>query len=192
MSGRFIVLEGPDGSGTTTHTALLAERLQTGGTDVILTREPTTGPIGSFIRQELKNGLIPPLPLQLLFSADRAWHEFEELVPALEADKVVISDRYWLSTIVYAKALGIDPAPLVELNLKFVQPTTQIVLLPPFEVCMERLGLRADHDMLEKESIQRRVYDGYLEMAQKMHIPVIDSSGEMNDVADKIQEAIDS
>lgn len=190
MSGRFIVLEGPDGSGTTTHTALLAQRLQTAGNDVLLTREPTAGPIGSFIRQELKNGIIPPLPLQLLFSADRAWHEFGELVPALEAEKTVICDRYWLSTVVYAKALGIDPEPLKELNQKFVQPTVQIILLPPFDICMERLGLRADHDMLEKESIQRRVYDGYREMAEKLQIPVIDSSGDAQDVADKIAEEI--
>ena len=59
MRGRFIVLEGPDGSGTTTHVSLLADALRAQGENAIVTQEPTTGPIGTFIRQELSKGCHP-------------------------------------------------------------------------------------------------------------------------------------
>ncbi len=115
----LIILEGPDGSGTTTHSALLAETLRKEGRDVLLTCEPTDGPIGRFIRGELsKEKIDSPAALQLLFTADRAWHVDTVIRPALEAGKTVITDRFSLSTIVYGEALGIDKEWLESMNKK--------------------------------------------------------------------------
>lgn len=183
MKGTFIVLEGPDGSGTTKHTTLLAEALQHAGNSVFLTKEPTEGPIGQQIRSILTTGGIPPMALQLMFTADRAWHIEHEVMPVLEAGNIVVSDRYALSTIVYGEALGLD-APLLEsLNNKFIQPDIQILLLPPFETCLERLGKRETRDILEDDSLQRRVYDAYWKHAKKNNLTVVDTNKNVEDVA---------
>lgn len=187
MRGRFIVLEGPDGSGTTTHAALLAHRLSEAGEDVLLTQEPTEGPIGAFIRAQLQIGSIPMDALQMLFSADRAWHVAETILPALESGKTVVSDRYILSTIVYGQALGLQVDWLENMNNKFIQPDTQIIALPPFEVCMQRVNGRETKDMLEsQDSLQKRVYDGYTAAVRDQSIPAIDTSGPRDTVSDHL------
>jgi len=187
MRGRFIVLEGPDGSGTTTHAALLAERLKEKGDDVLLTQEPTDGPIGAFIRAQLAVGAIPADALQMLFSADRAWHVAEGILPALESGKTVISDRYALSTLIYGEALGLDVKWLDNMNKNFIQPDLQILALPSFETCMERVNGRGSKDMLEsQDSLQRRVYDGYVRSMQTLALPMVDTTGPQELVADDI------
>lgn len=183
MSGKFIVLEGPDGSGTTLHTALLAERLRAKGIEVLQTCEPTPGPIGVFIREHLKKQTLPSDALQLLFTADRSWHLANEVLPALERGATVISDRYWLSTVVYAEALGIDPTGLAFVNEKFRKPDLQLLLLPPFEVCQERLGKRVERDILEGDSLQKKVYEAYKKRAAEYGIQIIDSSGDKESTA---------
>lgn len=192
MNGQFIVLEGPDGSGSTTHAKLLTERLKAMGTDVLLTWEPTTGPIGTFIRAELAKGTITAEALQILFTADRSWHVSEVIMPALEAGKIVICERYWLSTVVYAHALGIETGALTHMNEQFIQPDLQIMLLPPLEVCLERLGKRATRDMLETDSLQKRVYDGYKQAAEEMKIPIVDSSTSKEETAEKLLQLLQS
>ena len=84
MTGKFIVFEGPDGSGTSYHSRMLAQTLRNEGKNVLLTAEPTSGPIGTLIRTTLKEGDgFPAESLQLLFCADRAWHQ-REIRSALE------------------------------------------------------------------------------------------------------------
>ena len=184
MRGRFIVLEGPDGSGTTTHVSLLADALRAQGEDAIVTQEPTTGPIGTFIRQELSKGVIPAAALQMLFSADRAWHVEDVLLPALEEGKTIVCDRYLLSTLIYGQALGLDSEWLEHMNKNFIRPDKLIIVLPPFETCFKRINKRETKDMLEsQDSLQRAVYDGYIAYAEKHSIPVVDSSAEKTVVA---------
>lgn len=191
MRGRFIVLEGPDGSGTTTHTALLAKNLQEKGVDVFLTKEPTDGPIGLFIRQQLSLGTMPSDALQMLFSADRAWHLASEVLPALEMGKTVISDRYMLSTLLYGEALGLDRDWLEIMNKKFIKPDYVILALPSFEVCMQRLNKRSTKDMLEsQDDLQRRVYDGYASFARTHTLPVLDTSGSPEEVSAMLLDLI--
>lgn len=99
--GRFIVIEGIDGSGKTTQVKRVADKLQ----HAVVTKEPTTGPIGQFIRQALvgKEPQLPPTALQHLLSADRAVHE-EEIKKLLETGKAVVSDRYLWSSVAYGMA----------------------------------------------------------------------------------------
>lgn len=192
MHGRFIVLEGPDGSGTTTHTSLLADKLREKGVDVLLTAEPTNGPIGLFIRQQLSLGTMPAAALQMLFSADRAWHTESVILPALKAGKTVISDRYMLSTLIYGQALGLDPVWLESMNTKFIQPDLQIVALPSFETCFSRMSSRDTRDMLEaQDGLQRAVYAGYAAYVQTHSLPVLDTSaGTKDEVSNQLMALV--
>ena len=190
MKSIFIVLEGPDGSGTTLHTRLLYEKLIENGLDAISTFEPTEGPQGSRIRKILSsNDPIDPVKLQKMFVKDREWHIENVIEPALQKNKIVISDRYFHSTIAYGMALGIDKEILENMNKKFIQPDLTFFLLPPFEVCSERMKRREKLDSLEKEELQRVVYNNYLKMAEDdKSIAKIDTSGEKSNVARIIYE----
>ncbi len=192
MQGKFIVLEGPDGSGTTTHSRLLAEKLRAKGSDIFSTAEPTSSSLGIFIREQLKQKKIPsPAALQLLFTADRALHLETELLPVLEKGTTVICDRYTHSTLVYGEALGLTPAWLKDINAEFLRPTATLFCLPPFSVCMERTQSRNEQDILEEVSLQRKVYDLYSVMAQNdTSIVTIDTSGEREKVSSLIMESL--
>ena len=103
-SGYFITLEGPDGSGKSTQAARLAEHLRARGYDVLLTREPGGTPIGDQVRQvlhSLHNTEMHPRTEILLYSASRAQHVYQIIRPHLERGGVVVSDRYYDSTLAY-------------------------------------------------------------------------------------------
>lgn len=188
MRGIFIVLEGPDGSGTTKHCMLLTKRLQQDGRSVLSTFEPTDGPIGSAIRSDLRAGVsFTPLALQRRFCSDRAWHLKSVIEPALAAGTTVISDRYLHSTLAYGSALGVLRNDLDDMNKNFIRPDVTFFLLPPFEVLQERMNRRDHTDALEQETLQRKVYDAYRALAaEDPTIIVIDTSGELEEVAKEI------
>lgn len=186
MHQSFIVIEGPDGSGTTTHSTLLAETLRRRSLPVVLTREPSDGPIGRMIRTFLAGSDIPSDALQLLFTADRAWHVRQEICPALKDATIIVCEQYILSTLMFGKAAGLDENWLAHMNSTFPKPDVQLILLPPFEECVRRWSNRDTQEILEEESFQRKVYDLYRAYADVHHIPVIDSSKRKEEVAEEI------
>lgn len=192
MKGKFIVLEGPDGSGTTTHSKLLAQALRAEGKDVLLTAEPTDSTIGKFIREQLSSKTIEsPSALQLLFCADRAWHIEKVIKPALAAGKTVISDRYVISTLIYGEALGLDPDWLVRVNTPFLEPDIMIIALPPLHICLERIMKRKQLDVFENTRFQKLVYDLYEKAGvEDESAIVIDTGGERKDVSSLILDAV--
>ncbi|HYY53573.1 MAG TPA: dTMP kinase, partial [Myxococcales bacterium] len=107
--GRFIALEGLDGSGTTTQAERIASVLRAQGRRVLLTREPSDGPIGTLIRLALtgrlglpqRSGPLTEEALALLFAADRVDHLAAVIEPALERGELVVCDRYVLSSLAY-------------------------------------------------------------------------------------------
>src|SRR4051812_23154926 len=106
--GRFIVLEGLDGAGTTTQADRLGSWLRAQGRKVHVTAEPTAGPIGGLIRLALGKRLVTqagaalaPEALALLFAADRLDHWESDIAPKLARGVDVLSDRYLLSSIAY-------------------------------------------------------------------------------------------
>jgi dTMP kinase len=188
--GRFIVLEGPDGCGTTMHASLLADALTKDRT-VFRTAEPTPGPIGKAIRGFLKEAQIPSDTLQLLFTADRAWHVAQEVLPALEEGTCVISDRYSLSTLAYGEATGVDVDWLEDMNKKFVRPDCTILLLAPVDVCMERIAARGAHDLMERRALQEAVHAAYRRLASgRPDITIIESNRPIADVAADVLAAV--
>src|ERR1700679_2678510 len=111
--GRFVVLEGIDGAGTTTHVARLAARLRTMGVAVRATREPSDGPVGTLVRQVLTGRLVVPggrapgwATMALLFAADRMDHVESEIEPFLARGGTIISDRYDASSLAYQSVMS--------------------------------------------------------------------------------------
>ena len=172
--GRFITLEGPDGSGKTSQAAQLAEALRARGHDVVLAREPGGTRLGERLREILNSPSGPPIaPLAdaLLFSAARAQHVIEVIRPALERGRHVVCARYADSTLAYqGYGAGYPVATLRELQevaTGGLWPHRTILLDLPAEVGLERkpvddqtrweIGLDLDY--------HRRVRAGFLELA---------------------------
>jgi dTMP kinase len=110
--GRFLVLEGLDGAGTTTQARLLADRLRRGGRRAHLTAEPSGGPVGALLRQVLTRRIgggegegFDAGALALLFAADRLDHWSAEIDPRLAGGEDVVSDRYALSSLADRKSV---------------------------------------------------------------------------------------
>ncbi len=193
MNTPFIVIEGPDGAGTSTHSKRLIERLRAAGKDVLHTFEATDGPIGTSIREFLRNGKLPGSAIQTLFTADRAWHVDTVIKPALEKGQIVLCDRYALSTVIYGTAQGVDGQWLQAMNDHFIQPDLMILLLPPLDVCLQRLGLREMDTFEANGSLQQRVYNLYQKHAATMDpANLFDTSGDFEEVAAAIGNRIDS
>jgi len=107
--GRLVAFEGLDGSGKSTQLELLAARLRVAGCDVVTTHEPTGFPSGQRIREMARSGepLEPEEELRW-FVEDRHAHVAQVIAPALRADRIVLTDRYYLSTVAYQGARGLD------------------------------------------------------------------------------------
>lgn len=100
-TGKFIVIEGVDGSGKSTQVELVGKQLEEKGLKVHITKEPTDTPTGKLLREALSGKLkLPPVALQYLFNADRAVHQLE-IEEYLKKGYVVITDRYFWSSVAY-------------------------------------------------------------------------------------------
>jgi len=139
--GLFVVIEGIDGAGKTTQARLLAQALTAQGHDVVLTREPSDGPQGQKLRTYLSGSsrhLSPGEELDL-FLADRREHVAGIIRPALEQGKVVITDRYYHSSVAYQGALGLDPQAIGAAHADFApEPDLIVILAIPPEKARER------------------------------------------------------
>lgn len=112
--GRLVVFEGVDGGGKSTQLRLLAEALRARGVDPLVTKEPTDGSWGQRIRAMARSGeRVAPEEELRWFLEDRNEHVATEIAPALAAGRVVLCDRYTLSTVAYQGARGLDPAALL-------------------------------------------------------------------------------
>jgi dTMP kinase len=175
--GRFIVLEGIDGSGTTTQAKRLGSALEARGAVVCLTCEPTPGPVGKLIRQALRHELtandgtgvrkLAWSTMALLFAADRLDHVHSVIEPALEAGSTVICDRYVLSSLAYQSLTspeGAHSVPFIaEINSRAVRPDLTLVLDVSDEVAAERRAIRGGPaEMFEVRELQRLLADAYL------------------------------
>ncbi len=142
--GRFIVLEGIDGAGTTTQARRLAAALTARGIDCHTTREPSDGPIGALVRASLAAGgpAFDAAGRALLFAADRLHHVAAEIDPHLARGAWVVSDRYLLSSLAY-QGLDCDEAWVRAINRYARAPDRTILLDVPAEEAVRRIRARA-------------------------------------------------
>src|SRR5947209_1050262 len=125
--GVLIAIEGIDGAGKTTQVNRLAEVLRSvGGLEVVTSKEPTNGRWGQKIRQSAASGRLPLEEELEAFIQDRLEHVAQIIVPSLAADKVVILDRYFYSTIAYQGARGADIAYL-DRHMREIAPVPDVV-----------------------------------------------------------------
>jgi dTMP kinase len=127
--GFLLVLEGIDGMGKSTVARRLVDHCNELGRPAIFSREPTDGPWGRKLRESARTGRLDLAEELELFLADRAEHVTQVIQPALDAGKVVILDRYYLSTAAYQGARGADPEKILEQNEKFAPPPDLVLLL---------------------------------------------------------------
>lgn len=207
-SGRFIVLEGIDGAGTTTQSTLLVERLrhEVPEAPVRVTREPSDGPIGSLVRQVLTGRIIVPggrapgwATMALLFAADRMDHVESEIEPILAQGGVVVSDRYDASSLAYqsvSSGRGGDKAVawIRELNKHALRPDLTIVLDLPSEIAAVRREMRGEAAQLyEQNEVQRALAEFYRDLARHMpddRVVIIDGEGSIDEVHQRVYDAV--
>ena len=173
------MLEGPDGSGKSTQARLLAEALAKRGLSVDHLRDPGGTHLGDGIRALLLDGTsMEPAAETFLFLASRAQLVAERIRPALAAGRVVLCERFTMSTVVYqgaAGAFGGDAAAMerhratVESSALGVRPDLVAVLDVDPSVGLGRKGAPAGHDRIERKGpeYQRRVREGYLAEAKR-------------------------
>lgn len=178
IEGLFIVLEGVDGAGTTTHTKLLSDALRDRGLPVRVTREPSDGPVGVQIRQVLTGRLVVPgiqgarppswTTMALLFAADRMDHVEATVVPNLMDGVTVISDRYYHSSVAYQSITGGGDDEAIrwvrELNRHARKPDLTIVLDIPDEVAAKRRAARGGREIYDDGDLQRQLASFYREI----------------------------
>ena len=159
----FLVIEGIDGAGTTTQTERLAAALVERGIETHRTREPTDNPIGKLLRQILAGEHAPTdaTTLGLLFAADRADHVQREIAPALASGKVVISDRYYHSSLAYQGSEE-DRSWIALLNQRAVVPDCTFFLeVDPVVAAKRRDDANREEELFDKLETQMRVAEGY-------------------------------
>ncbi len=174
MKGKFIVIEGIDGSGKTTLVRRLVDKIG----NAVPTFEPTNGQIGSILRSG-SLGNVPPAAEALLFAADRAIHT-EEIKKILDSGRWVICDRYLGSTVAYqSAALGeeADTDWLLDIQKRSViRPDATFLLDLDPEVSMGRVGSRGEElSRFEKTDYLKKVRSAYLELAKTLDYHIIDA-----------------
>ncbi|MCW5680166.1 MAG: dTMP kinase [Xanthobacteraceae bacterium] len=198
MRGKFITLEGGEGSGKSTQATRLAERLKLRGIDVVTTREPGGSAGAEAIRILLLNGVAKPLgptAETMLFAAARDDHIQSTILPALERGAWVICDRFLDSTRVYQGVLGqVDPKvirALERVTVGDVLPDLTFVLDVPVEVGAARVkGRSGQQDRFEAEDLEfhLQIREGFRALAQneKERCVLVDASQSPDVVAVRI------
>lgn len=209
--GRFVVIEGIDGSGTTTQTNMLVSRLRSEGIAARATREPSDGPVGSLIRQVLTGRTAMPSgsaagesrsawsTMALLFAADRMDHVGWEIEPALRTGEFVVSDRYVASSLAYQSLTApseVDKARewVTSLNRLAIRPEVTIVLDVPADLAAQRRDSRGEAEqMYDRLDLQRKLAAFYRELPR--HLPdekvvLVDGTGLPQDVHARIVNVV--
>jgi dTMP kinase len=173
----LIAIEGIDGSGKSTQASLLYDSLRKNN-KVFLTKEPSKGLIGASIRELLHRNDLSPMAMQMLFAADREEHISKAIVPKLDEGYHVITDRYYLSTLAYGMASGIDRKRLEGICYGIPEPTITFVLDIDGDKAYNRLKAPGKElSVFEKQEFLERARDAYLELVQgRQNCFVIDSS----------------
>jgi len=193
--GRLIALEGIDGCGKSTQVRLLADRL-----DAVATFEPGATGLGASLRALLLDRDRPPVAGRaeaLLMAADRAQHVEQVIVPALDAGRWVVTDRFAASTLAYqgyGRGLAIDQLDtLVTWATGGLRPDLTVLLdLPVAVAAARRRGGIPDRMEAEGDAFLQRVADGFLDLAASAPGAwlVVDATGTVEDVAGRIAVAV--
>jgi dTMP kinase len=193
MRGRFIVIEGMDGAGTTTQTRLLRSHFEKMGRRVHATSEPTSQAVGRVIRTLLSGHVESKhlmATLALLFAADRLIHFDDEIGPKLVDGVDVICDRYVLSSLVY-QGLDLPSQWVASLNQFAPAPDLTIILDTPADVALSRRESRGgEQEIFEKAQLQENIRRRYLKLSEQPSMALVDGQGELETVSHRILDLV--
>ncbi len=194
FSGKFIVIEGLDGSGKSSQVELLVSYLKESGKEVVITKEPTMdSEAGKKIKQALKKKIvIESLELQKLYVQDRHEHLENKVIPALKEGKYVVSSRYAFSTFAYGYSDGLNVEELIQLNQNFLLPDLTIVVDVLPENCIRRIegrGEAKEHfEQLDKLTKVNEIYKKLPEMFE--NAVIVNGEKPINEVFEEIKSIV--
>jgi len=194
--GKFIVVEGLDGSGKSAQVDLVVEYLKQKGKEVVLTKEPTIdSQAGQKIKQALRKEIfIDPLELQKLYVQDRKEHLQNKVIPALQAQKFVVSSRYFFSTLAYGHSDGLDVELLKKMNENFLLPDLTIIVDVMPESCMERIDGRGEQkELFEKKEKLTKVNEIYKKIPDMFeNVFMVNGERQIYEVFEEIKKIINN
>lgn len=191
----FITFEGIDGVGKSTQLDLLEKFLISEGKEVVRTLEPGGTELGQEIRHLLlhRKGDVSPRAEALLYAADRAHHVATKIRPALAAGKVVLSDRYFDSSVAYqgaARELDVEEVKQISLwAIDHLIPDLTVLLdLPADQAIARRSSKGTQPDRLESEQLEffERARSEYLSMAIEPRFLVIDATDSVEQIHQQV------
>ena len=200
--GMFITFEGPDGSGKTTVSTAVCDRLLKEGCQVRYTREPG----GSNIAEQIRNIILDPKNTDmdarteaLLYAASRRQHLIDKVLPALNQGITIISDRFVDSSLAYqgcGREIGIDEVYAInQFAIEGHMPDKTIFLNIDAQTGLDRINAnRAYLDRLDQESVEfhNRVHEGYQKVIAKYadRMIIIDASRDVDTVIEEAYQAV--
>lgn len=197
--GKFIVFEGIDGSGKSTHAVLLKERLESEGYKVYLTREPTDGEAGVLLRRLLTGKAdLPEQAIAGLFMTDRIDHILNAktgILRHVEEGEIVISDRYYFSSFAYNGSY----APMewvIELNrlaMETLRPDLTVFMDIQPEAFLSRIESRGTTERYEKTEVLKKVRDNYFKafsLLPEEKVAVVDNGRALEEAAEEVYRVV--
>ena len=203
--GKFIVIEGIDGAGTTSQVMMLADYLfdKDKANVPVLTREPTLlTESGKEIRRRLKGNLLSEEEViddgdywANLYVTDRKWHAKNVIVPNVNQGLIVISDRHKFSTLAYQSAQGSDMEKLIEMHQGLYKPDLTLFLDVKIDEAFSRMGNRDDDkEYFEKKDLLTKVIEQYHQaislVGKEQNTVIIDGNLGIDEVHEKIKEVV--
>jgi len=188
----FIVIDGIDGCGKSSHAKALVKYLKQQGRNAIFLKEPTTeSPAGKELAGALRSEKRPPPEEELrLFIEDRRWDVENRINPAMNEGKDIVMDRYYYSTMAYQGARGMDIETIRKMNSFAPVPDLAIILDIEPELAVERISRRGQGNYFEKLDYLEKVRAVFLSMKNYDEVAIIDSSGAYGETENMIREAV--
>jgi dTMP kinase len=191
--GKFVVIEGIDGAGTTTQAKLLVDYLNSIQKNAVLTAEPTSGEIGKLIRRFLQKEIFfDEKTLALLFAADRTDHIEKIITPVIEQGNIVVTDRYFLSSLAY-QSTGAETTFIENVNFYHVLPDITFLIDIDPEISLGRKT--QSNEFYEKMDLQKRIRKNYLWAYEKYkeahNIKLIDGTLGIEEIHRQIVQGLD-
>lgn len=199
--GKLIAIEGIDGSGKSTQAVILTDRLRSMGVDCYPTTEPTTGPVGSLIRQVLTGRIrMDNRAFAALFAADRLDHLLNEvngIAAKVEAGTTVITDRYYFSSYAY-HSVDVPMDWVIAANAQsslILRPAVTVWIDVDPDVALDRIARnRFQQELFEKKSRLVKVRENYVrafeKLAEEERFVRIDGGRPPEEVADAVWEVV--
>jgi len=190
---QFITFEGIDGSGKSTISKLVYDKLKSNGYNVILTYEPTDKKIGKYVQHCIKNNT-DPFVTAFTFIADRLLH-CEQIKRWLDEEKIVLCDRYAESTYAYQGAQLEDQVRnpikwLKELSKPILTPDRTFLFVISPKESLERIQSRVELIPFERVSFLEKVHTNYLKLSKEKRFKKLDATKKINELVDICYEDI--